>query len=213
LEPNLDHLDDGDVYHQALSQLHSELRSLRTRQISMQHELSSLQMESQRIWKENQVMRNRANQQQEIIDRIIRFLASMFSGSEATRNLVMPDFLNTPGVQNVLQMYQSGGGLPDPLYPTAPSSVVAGQKRPLPLTWDDSSFQSNNFPFQETFTHISDSFADQIHDLDDIQDQISKLGDAAGHSEENHHDLDILQYLDEYPIEEEFLPKNHDTHQ
>ena len=74
-------------------------------------------------------------------------------------------------------------------------------------------FQSTNPPFQETFTQLDDSFADQMHDLDDIQDQINKLGDAADQREEHPEDLDILQYLDEYPIEEEFLPKNGDSHQ
>ena len=96
----------------------------------MQGELSSLQMESQRSLAENQLIRNRANQQQEIIDRIIRFLASMFSGSEATRNLVMPDFLNTPGIQSVLQMYQNSGGLPEPLYPTAPHPWLQDKRGP-----------------------------------------------------------------------------------
>ena len=126
------------------------MRSLRANQISIQGELSSIQVESQRVWRENQLIRNRANQQQEIIDRIIRFLASMFSGTDASRNLMMPDFLNTPSIQNVLHMYQNTGGLPEPLYPTAPPPVVAGQKRPLHLTWDAPTENLNQDPFQRT---------------------------------------------------------------
>lgn len=210
-EPNMGNLEasPGDAYGQALSRLHLELRSLRAHQVSMQGELSSLQVESQRIWHENQLIRNRANQQQEIIDRIIRFLASMFSGTDATRNLVMPDFLNAPNIQNVLHRYQSTGGLSDPLYPTAPTPVVTGQKRPLPLTWDAPTDYPSHNQFQKALGDLNDSFADQAHDLDDLQDQLNKITDISIQKNEEPDDLDIFQYLDEYPVEDEFLIKDH----
>ena len=98
----------------------------------MQGELSSLQAESQRIWHENQLVRNRANQQQEVIDRIIRFLASMFSGTDATRNLMMPDFLNTPGIQNVFKCTKTRVDSPIPSTPQPQLQWWRDRRDPCP---------------------------------------------------------------------------------
>lgn len=74
----------------ALHSVLQELAALRMQQAALRSDLSSIQRDSQLLWSETLVARERHQQQQAIIDKILRFLASVFSPSgsgEANRIL------------------------------------------------------------------------------------------------------------------------------
>lgn len=85
-------LSDGGsaLNNQNVNIILQELASLRMQQVALRSDLSSLQRDSQVLWNEVLASRDRHQQQQEIIDKILRFLASVFSSeklSSGTTNL------------------------------------------------------------------------------------------------------------------------------
>lgn len=59
--------------------LRAEITALRTQQSAIRSDLLSIQRDNQLLWNENLASRERHAQQQQVIDRILRFLASVFS--------------------------------------------------------------------------------------------------------------------------------------
>ena len=62
--------------------LQREINHIRQQQDAIQSDLAAIQRDSQMLWTETMASRERHRQQQEIIDKILRFLASVFSGDK-----------------------------------------------------------------------------------------------------------------------------------
>lgn len=67
----------------AASRLAQELSALRTQQQALRSDLAAIQRDSQMLWSESLAARERHQQQQAVIDKILRFLASVFSNDKA----------------------------------------------------------------------------------------------------------------------------------
>lgn len=67
----------------ALHSVLQELAALRMQQTALRSDLSAIQRDSQLLWSETLAARERHQQQQAIIDKILRFLASVFSASSS----------------------------------------------------------------------------------------------------------------------------------
>jgi hypothetical protein len=71
----------------AVSGLLQEVTALRMQQSALRSDLSSIQRDSQMLWSETLAARERHQQQQAIIDKILRFLASVFSPDKSLNQL------------------------------------------------------------------------------------------------------------------------------
>ncbi|PJF17149.1 hypothetical protein PSACC_03040 [Paramicrosporidium saccamoebae] len=71
----------------ALSGILQEVAALRMQQSALRSDLSSIQRDSQLLWSETLAARERHQQQQAIIDKILRFLASVFSPDKSLGQL------------------------------------------------------------------------------------------------------------------------------
>lgn len=118
-----EHHDENDENHRSLSpssgndspiaKLQEECKLLQAQQAAILHQLAALQMDSQRMYSEVITARERSSQQQSIIDRIIRFLASVYqptNGNTTTPNLgnlsmqqSMVEFLSSPLIQGAVK--------------------------------------------------------------------------------------------------------------
>lgn len=67
--------------HQQHQSLQADLAAIREQQTAIQGDIQAIQRDSQLLWSETMASRERHRQQQEVIDRILRFLASVFSSS------------------------------------------------------------------------------------------------------------------------------------
>lgn len=75
------YLNDGSV--PLTASLAQELAALRMQQQALRSDLSSIQRDNQLLWSETLAARERHQQQQMVIDKILRFLASVFSTDKA----------------------------------------------------------------------------------------------------------------------------------
>lgn len=73
---------DGSTAAAAVSILH-EVAALRMQQTALRSDLSAIQRDSQLLWSETIAARERHQKQQAIIDKILRFLASVFSSDKS----------------------------------------------------------------------------------------------------------------------------------
>lgn len=217
----------------SVQRLLSEIRTLRMQQATIQQKLAAIQADSQHIWAENQLARERAAQQQQLIDRIIRFLASVFSGSSTPSSILGSttqsgqqqapslEFLATPGMQSALRGYQATGALNDILYPQPSGTATIPRKRPPLLIQqgpqqdrphgDDDEEQL--FPWDTAFQHVSTGLADTQHDIEHFEDQL--LSSVAKGSPDDDRvlekdallepEIDLSQYLDDYSDDELFI--------
>lgn len=69
----------SDSLVQTVHSLRQELLALRQQQSALCGDLQSIQRDNQLLWHENMASRERHSQQQQVIDRILRFLASVFA--------------------------------------------------------------------------------------------------------------------------------------
>jgi hypothetical protein len=65
----------------------SDLSAIRQQQAAIQGDIQAIQRDSQLLWTETLASRERHKQQQQVIDKILRFLASVFSGEKLTGSL------------------------------------------------------------------------------------------------------------------------------
>lgn len=226
-------LDSNQQGSLSVQRLLSEIRTLRAQQATIQQKLSAIQADSQRIWAENQDARERAAKQQQLIDRIIRFLASVFSGSSTTAAILgnsvqsgqqqQPlEFLSSPGMQSALREYQATGALNDILYPQPSTTSTIPRKRPPLLirqgpqqSHPDGDDDEQSFLWANAFQHVSDGLADTQHDIEHFEDQLlSSLASNAEQRLENdallEPEIDLSQYLDDYS-DDELLIGHHDA--
>lgn len=63
-------------------QFQSELSSLRQQQAALRADIAAIQRDNQVLWNETIAARERHQQQQQVMDRILRFLASVFTGEK-----------------------------------------------------------------------------------------------------------------------------------
>lgn len=75
--PNLLHSDTNQN-----NTLQKDLQAIREQQAAIKSDLQAIQQDSQLLWTETLASRERHKQQQEVIDKILQFLASVFSSSE-----------------------------------------------------------------------------------------------------------------------------------
>lgn len=66
-----------------------EIAAIKKHQMSISNELKNVQTDNQVLWQENIASRERHHRHQETIDKILRFLASVFS-SEKNKHVVIP---------------------------------------------------------------------------------------------------------------------------
>jgi heat shock transcription factor len=66
-----------------------EIAAIKKHQMSISNELKNVQTDNQVLWQENVASRERHHRHQETIDKILRFLASVFS-SEKNKHVVIP---------------------------------------------------------------------------------------------------------------------------
>lgn len=73
----------GDITNASLTSILQELAALRMQQSALKADLASMQKDSQLLWSETLASRERYQHQQAIIDKILRFLASVFSSDKS----------------------------------------------------------------------------------------------------------------------------------
>ncbi|ORX82800.1 hypothetical protein K493DRAFT_167356, partial [Basidiobolus meristosporus CBS 931.73] len=71
-------VEDKEAGGLDLNNVMSEIASIRKHQLTISADLKNLQRENQQLWQETLSSRERYNRQQETIDKILRFLASVF---------------------------------------------------------------------------------------------------------------------------------------
>nr|AAA35313.1 heat shock transcription factor [Schizosaccharomyces pombe] len=74
-----------------MSTISSELQNIRIQQMNLSNELSRIQVDNAALWQENMENRERQRRHQETIDKILRFLASVYlDGKQKPPSKVMP---------------------------------------------------------------------------------------------------------------------------
>ncbi|KAK9761881.1 Heat shock transcription factor, partial [Basidiobolus ranarum] len=71
-----------------LNNVMGEIASIRKHQLTISADLRNLQKENQQLWQETLSSREKYNGQQETIDKILRFLASVFSSDKKSKEII-----------------------------------------------------------------------------------------------------------------------------
>ncbi|KAK9765099.1 Heat shock transcription factor [Basidiobolus ranarum] len=71
-----------------LNNVMNEITAIRKHQFTISSDLKNLQRENQQLWQETLSSRERYNRQQETIDKILRFLASVFSSDKKSKEII-----------------------------------------------------------------------------------------------------------------------------
>ncbi|KAF9116807.1 stress-responsive transcription factor hsf1 [Mortierella sp. AM989] len=74
--------DDKDPFTMDLGHILQEVTAIKKHQIAISSDLKSIERDHQSLWQESVAARERHQRQQETIDKILRFLASVFSGDK-----------------------------------------------------------------------------------------------------------------------------------
>ncbi|KAI8878842.1 hypothetical protein K501DRAFT_227702 [Backusella circina FSU 941] len=82
-------LDDKESGTVDLHHILDEIAAIKKHQLSISNELKNVQNDNQVLWQENMASRERHHRHQETIDKILRFLASVFSGDKS-KHVVIP---------------------------------------------------------------------------------------------------------------------------
>ena len=141
--------------------LRQELTALRQQQTALLSDLQSIHRDNQLLWSENLASRERHAQQQQVIDRILRFLASVFSSAGADSRLTGAAAHLISGLASS-QPPSTGSAVASTLGPMSRS------KRPLMLLEEGTSFTTPDS------TQNSSKVAKNIGDVD-FQRQVLDL--------------------------------------
>jgi len=74
--------DDKDALTMDLGHILSEVTAIKKHQVAISSDLKNIERDHQVLWQESVAARERHQRQQETIDKILRFLASVFSGEK-----------------------------------------------------------------------------------------------------------------------------------
>lgn len=74
-----DHGEEKDATSMDMNYIIQEIAAIKRHQMTISTDLSSIQRENQVLWSESVAIRDRYQRQQETIDKILRFLASVFT--------------------------------------------------------------------------------------------------------------------------------------
>lgn len=179
--------------------MHKELMAIREQQAAIKSDIQAIQRDSQLLWTETMASRERHKQQQEVIDKILQFLASVFSsGDKLSAGQSVPN-IRAP-----------------PANPTATTTDTAAPKRPRLMIEDsmDADLRRQVFelmngrkptpPAADTRRRVFD-LAETTRglgdDIDAFEDRLDGFDDPvlpdppAAISE----DFDISRYIEESP--------------
>ncbi|ORY01709.1 hypothetical protein K493DRAFT_209285 [Basidiobolus meristosporus CBS 931.73] len=80
--------DDKEGGALDMNNVMNEITAIRKHQFTISTDLKNLQRENQQLWQETLASRERYNRQQETIDKILRFLASVFSSDKKSKEII-----------------------------------------------------------------------------------------------------------------------------
>ncbi|KAI8975105.1 hypothetical protein BDF20DRAFT_876887 [Mycotypha africana] len=96
-----------------------EIAAIKKHQASISSELKNVQNDTQLLWQENIAAKERHHKHQETIDKILRFLASVFSGDK-----------KKPGVTPRKRQFLLGDAVSNDIIPAAPEGATSETSRP-----------------------------------------------------------------------------------
>ncbi|KAJ3110515.1 stress-responsive transcription factor hsf1, partial [Physocladia obscura] len=89
-----DNLDPQDIPEKStpvdVSALVSEITAIKRHQMTISTDLKTIQRENQALWNESMIMREQYRRQQDTIDKIVRFLATVFEARNKTAAVTAP---------------------------------------------------------------------------------------------------------------------------
>lgn len=167
--------------HGAYETLASELHQLRSQQEALRSDISSVQRENQMLWNEAMTARERHLHQQQVIEKILRFLASIFISDKninpaaaaaqlnrAKRQLMLEDAPLMTGVQPNLASTSTGPTLFTPtVIPTADYERALHNDSSL---WEAPSAYQN--AQQQRILNFVDTTDEMGHDIDELQKRL-----------------------------------------
>lgn len=101
--------DDKDASSTELSQLINDIASIKRHQTTISTDLHNLQRDNLILWEDNLAAREKHERHQDMIQKILRFLASVFSTNQIEMFSKQKDFILENGRESVSTMFNPGG--------------------------------------------------------------------------------------------------------
>lgn len=191
-----------------IESLRAELNSIRSQQSALRSDLASIQRDNQLLWHESLANRERHAHQQQVIDRILRFLASVFSadgkfiglnnGSNANlANMVLESTVKQSRKRPLLI---EGMAAPPPPNLGDPEEL---RRQVLELIAESGSAESPA-PLDVSFNRLEDlntTTRDISNDISLIDDELDALQAAKPVSDASSGDFDFSNYLNVQSLE------------
>jgi len=146
-----------------------EITTLRTQQEALRSDISSVQRENQMLWTETMAARERHLHQQQVIEKILRFLASIFASDKHVNSATATAGINRAKRQLLLEDAIPGRNL---FVPPSNNAVPSIHASILPnVTPTDPSFlysAPSGYDQRRIFDFI-DTTEEMGHDIDELQ--------------------------------------------
>lgn len=158
----------------AVQGIRQDLLMIRHQQSALRNDLLSIQRDNQLLWNENLASRERHLQQQQVIDRILRFLATVFTIDGKVigghQNIQLPNLQNIQSLQNLNSMSTASNSSASALSSSLGSSALNSlssttnvQRKGGPLLIED------------VPAVLSDLFINETPENSDIRRQVMEL--------------------------------------
>lgn len=191
-----------------IESLRAELNSIRSQQSALRSDLTSIQRDNQLLWHESLANRERHAHQQQVIDRILRFLASVFSADGKFIGL------NTSSNANLANMVLESTAKQNRKRPlliegmSAPSSSNLGDpeelRRQVMELIAESGSTASPAPLDVSFNRLEDlntTTRDISNDISLIDEELDALQAAKPASDASSGDFDFSNYLNVQSLE------------
>ncbi|CAG8433348.1 1557_t:CDS:2 [Diversispora eburnea] len=185
----------------------NEIASIKKHQMTISTDLKNIQRDSQVLWQETMTARDRHRRQQETIDKILRFLASVFSAEKKRaivpkkRRLLLGNSDTDYGNREMMGSNQTTN---PPLSTTENdlNSLILSMSNP------ESLLNNNNIENSDTISELED----RINNLDANVDYLTSLTSQLGYDPDNHDELDLEDEETGNDFLANFSPTEQDLH-